>query len=341
MTLFTRDIGIDLGTANTLVAVKGKGIIISEPSVVAIDTYSNRILAVGKDAKDMIGKTPSNIKAIRPLKEGVIADFNITQKMLEYFIKKATKKTGFALRTRVVIGVPSEVTEVEKRAVIEAALSAGAKKALLLEEPMAAAIGAGLDVSLPSGNMVVDIGGGTSEIAVISLGGIVTSRSIKVGGDNLDVAIEHYIKKKYSLSIGSRTSERIKINIGSSFETENQVMEITGRNLINGLPRTLSINSDEIRDAIELTIKSIIDGIKLTLEKTPPELASDIMQKGIMLAGGGALLKGLDKLIARETGMPVFIGENPLDCVVKGTEIAIEDYELLQSVFVSPKDLRR
>jgi len=341
MALFTRDIGIDLGTANTLVAVKGKGIVISEPSVVAIDTYSNKVLAVGRDAKDMIGKTPSNIKAIRPLKEGVIADFNITKKMLAYFIKKATKKTGFTLTTRVVVGVPSEITEVEKRAVIEAALSAGAKKALLLEEPMAAAIGAGLDVSLPSGNMVVDIGGGTSEIAVISLGGIVTSRSVRVGGDDLDLAIEHYIKKKYSLAIGSRTSEKIKINIGSSFETDNETMEITGRNLINGLPRTLSISSGEIREALELGVKSIIDGIKLTLEKTPPELASDIMLKGIMLAGGGALLKGLDKLIAKETGMPVFIAENPLDCVVKGTEIAIEDYELLQSVFISPKDLRK
>lgn len=341
MSFLTRDIGIDLGTANTLVAVKGKGIIISEPSVVAIDTYNNKILAVGKDAKEMIGKTPSNIKAIRPLREGVIADFNITQKMLEYFIKKATKKTSFALSTRVVVGVPSEVTEVEKRAVIEAALSAGAKKALLLEEPMAAAIGAGLDVSLPSGNMVVDIGGGTSEIAVISLGGIVTSRSIRIGGDDLDLAIEQYIKKKYSLSIGSRTSENIKVNIASAFPTENEIMEITGRNLINGLPRTLNINSDEIREALELTVKAIIDGIKLTLEKTPPELSSDIMQKGIMLAGGGALLKGLDQLIAKETGMPVFIGENPLNCVVKGTEIAIEDYELLQSVFVSPKDLRK
>jgi len=339
--LFSKDIGIDLGTANTLVAVKGEGIIISEPSVVAIDITNNTILAVGQAAKDMIGKTPSNIQAIRPLRAGVIADFNVTQKMLEYFIKKAVKKSFFIVKPRVVVGVPSDVTEVEKRAVLEATLSAGAKKALLLEEPMAAAIGAGLDVSLPSGNMVVDIGGGTSEIAVISLGGIVTSRSIRIAGDDFDKAIEYYIRKKYSLSIGSRTSENIKTIIGSAFDIENKKMDITGRNLVNGLPKTLTVTSSEIREAIAIPVKAIIDGIKLTLENTPPELASDIMLKGIMLAGGGALLKGLDLLIAKETGMPVFVSEDPLDCVVKGTEKALEHYDLLQNVFVSTKTLRK
>jgi len=339
--LFSKDIGIDLGTANTLVAVKGEGIIISEPSVVAIDITNNTILAVGQAAKDMIGKTPSNIQAIRPLRAGVIADFNVTQKMLEYFIKKAVKKSFFIVKPRVVVGVPSDVTEVEKRAVLEATLSAGAKKALLLEEPMAAAIGAGLDVSLPSGNMVVDIGGGTSEIAVISLGGIVTSRSIRIAGDDFDKSIEYYIRKKYSLSIGSRTSENIKTIIGSAFDIENKKMDITGRNLVNGLPKTLTVTSSEIREAIAIPVKAIIDGIKLTLENTPPELASDIMLKGIMLAGGGALLKGLDLLIAKETGMPVFVSEDPLDCVVKGTEKALEHYDLLQNVFVSTKTLRK
>ena len=341
MGLFSKDIGIDLGTANTLVAVKGEGVIISEPSVVAIDTKSNAVLAVGQSAKDMIGKTPSSIQAIRPLREGVIADFNVTQKMLEYFIKKAIKKSTFIFKPRVVVGVPSDVTEVEKRAVLEAALSAGAKKALLLEEPMAAAIGAGLDVALPSGNMVVDIGGGTSEIAVISLGGIVTSRSIRIAGDDFDKAIEYYIRKKYSLAIGERTSENIKTTIGSAFKIETKKIDITGRNLVNGLPRTLTIDSDEIREAISIPVKAIIDGIKLTLESTPPELASDIMLKGIMLAGGGALLKGFDMLIAEETGMPVFISEDPLDCVVKGTEKALEHYDLLQSVFISTKTFRR
>lgn len=336
---FSKDIGIDLGTANTLVAVRGQGIVINEPSVVAIEERTNNVLAVGCSAKDMIGRTPGNIKAIRPLKEGVIADFNITKEMLNYFIKAAIKKSNFVWKPRVVVGVPSKVTEVEKRAVIEAALAAGAKKALLLEEPMAAAIGGGLEVALPSGNMVVDIGGGTTEIAVISLGGIVNSRSIRIGGDDFDYAIEQYVKKAYSVSIGSRTSEKIKIEIGSAFDFPTKQINITGRNLIDGLPITLSINSDEIREAIGTTIKSIIDGIKVTLERTPPELASDIMEKGIMLSGGGALLKGLNKLITKETGMPVFIAETPLDCVVKGTEIAIENYNLLEDVFITPSGI--
>lgn len=341
MGIFTKNIGIDLGTANTLVAVEGEGVIISEPSVIAVKAGDeNEVLAVGSKAKDMIGKTPGNIKAIRPLKQGVIADFNITHQMLSYFIKKALKKKRFIFKPKVVIGVPSEVTEVEKRAVIKAALKAGAGKAMLLEEPMAAAIGAGLDVSKPSGNMVVDIGGGTSEIAVISLGGIVTSRSIRVGGDNFDKAIEYYIKKEYSLAIGSRTSEKIKIQIGSAYQLGSQEMEVTGRNLIDGLPKTLKINSKEIREAISSPVNDIIDGIKYTLEKTPPELASDIMQKGIMLAGGGGLLKGLSKLIIEETGMPVFISEKPLDCVVMGTEKAIEEYKKLEDVFISTKNLR-
>lgn len=335
---FTKDMGIDLGTANTLVNVKGEGIVVREPSVVAIQQSDGKVLAVGADAKEMIGRTPGNIVAKHPLKDGVIADFEITHKMLEYFINKAYTKRSIFYAPRVVVGVPSDVTEVEKRAVIEAAYAAGAKDALLIEEPMAAAIGAGLPVAEPTGNMVVDVGGGTTEIAVISLGGIVTAKSIRIGGDEFDEAIIQYIRKEYSLMIGERTAENIKITIGSAFEKTNiPNMDITGRNLVTGLPKSLSISSREIREALSEPINSIIEGIKNTLERTPPELSSDIMNHGIMITGGGALLHGLDDLIRDETGMPVNIAENPLDCVGIGTGIAIENYDLLRTVFLSPK----
>lgn len=337
---FTKDIGIDLGTANTLVNVKSKGIVVREPSVVAIKEGTNEVLDVGLGAKQMIGRTPGNIVAIRPLKDGVIADFEVTSKMLKYFIEKACPNKSLFHAPRVVVGVPSGVTAVEKRAVIEAALSAGAKAAFLIEEPMAAAIGAGLPVAEATGSMVVDIGGGTTEIAVISLGGIVTAQSIRVGGDEMDEAIVHYIRKEYSLMIGERTAENIKMEIGSAYPLNQELrMEITGRNLLSGLPKSQTVGSNEILEALSEPINAIIEGIKMSLEKTPPELASDIMMQGIMLTGGGALLKGLDILIHKETGMPVQIAEEPLDCVAKGTGMAIENFDILKSVFITPKKL--
>jgi rod shape-determining protein MreB len=340
MGIFARDIGIDLGTANTLVHVKGKGIVIREPSVVAINKANNKILAVGDNAKNMIGRTPGNIVAIRPMKDGVIADFDVTQGMLKYFIKKAMT-SGFINKPRVVICVPSGVTEVEKRAVEEATVHAGGKEAFLIEEPMAAAIGANMPVAEPSGSMVVDIGGGTSEVAVISLGGIVTSKSLRVAGDELDEAIVHYIKKEYNLMIGERTAEEIKMAIGAAYPKEkDESIEVRGRDLITGLPKNLSITSSEITEALKEPVNSIVDSIKLTLEKTPPELASDIMDRGIMLTGGGALLSGLDLLIKEETGMPVYIAENPLDCVVKGAGKVLEEINILKKVLISPKKLR-
>lgn len=341
--MFTKDIGIDLGTANTLVFVRGKGIIVNEPSVVAINTSSNEVLAVGDDAKKMIGRTPGSIQAIRPMKDGVIADFNITREMLKYFISKAYNKSYFISKPRIVICVPSGVTEVEKRAVIEAATSAGAKErnAYLIEEPMAAAIGAKLPVEDPTGNMVVDIGGGTSEVAVISLGGIVTSKSIRVAGDEFDSYIVNYVKKEYNLAIGERSAEAIKINIGCAFlEDENRSMEIRGRDLVSGLPKTIQINSEEIQDALNEPIFAIIDAIKYTLEKTPPELAADIMESGIYLTGGGALLRGLDRLISMETGMPVNIAEEPLNCVALGTGMVLEQIDTLKSVLISSQRLK-
>ncbi|NLP14384.1 MAG: rod shape-determining protein [Clostridium sp.] len=338
--LLSRDIGIDLGTANTLVHIKGKGIIVREPSVVAINTKNNEILAVGDSAKDMIGRTPGNIVAIRPMKDGVIADFEVTQSMLKYFIKRATSKGVFG-KPRVVICVPSGVTEVEKRAVEEATINAGAKEAYLIEEPMAAAIGANLPVEEPSGSMVVDIGGGTSEVAVISLGGIVTSKSLRIAGDELDDSIVHYIKKEYNLMIGERTAEEIKVNIGAAYKkVREDSMEIRGRDLITGLPKNVTITSSEVMEALKDPIYTIVDSIKITLEKTPPELAADIMDRGIMLTGGGALLKGLDRLIRDETGMPVNIAENPLDCVVMGSGKVLEEIETLKKVLISPKKLR-
>ncbi|WP_432664229.1 rod shape-determining protein [Wukongibacter baidiensis] len=336
--MFSKDIGIDLGTANTLVNVKGKGIVVREPSVVAIQEDTKDVLAVGLEAKKMIGRTPGNIIAIRPLKDGVIADFDTTQSMLKYFIKRAYPNSSLLFRPRVLVCVPSGVTEVEKRAVIEASEQAGAKEAYLIEEPMAAAIGAGLPVAEPTGSMVVDIGGGTTEIAVISLGGIVTSKSIRIGGDEMDESIVYYIKKEYNLMIGERTAEETKITIGSAFpKVKEERMEIRGRDLVTGLPKTLTVTSTEILNALKEPVNSIIEGIKITLEKTPPELASDIMEHGIMLTGGGALLDGLDKLIKEETGMPVGIAEEPLDCVALGTGVALENYDLLKRVFISPR----
>ena len=338
---FTKDMGIDLGTANTLVYVKGKGIVVREPSVVAIQEDTRQVLAVGQEAKQMIGRTPGNIIAIRPLKDGVIADFDVTQSMLKYFIKRAYPQKSLFFAPRVVIGVPSGVTEVEKRAVEEAALQAGAKEAFLIEEPMAAAIGSGLPVEEPTGSMVVDIGGGTTEIAIISLGGIVTSKSVRIGGDELDEAIVQYIKKEYSLMIGERTAEDIKLTIGSAYpKNVDEKMSVRGRDLVSGLPKTLNINSSEILDALKEPINNIVDAIKFTLEKTPPELASDVMEFGIVLTGGGALLNGLDKLIRKETGMPVRIADEPLDCVALGTGKTVEEIETLRRVLISPKRLK-
>lgn len=325
--LFSKDIGIDLGTANTLVYIKGKGIVVREPSVVAMKTDNNEVLAVGDEAKKMIGRTPGNIIAIRPMRDGVIADFHVTQSMLRYFIKKAYGSSAFG-KPRVLVSVPSGITEVEKRAVEEAANQAGARNAKLIEEPMAAAIGAGLPVGEPTGSMIVNMGGGTTEIAVISLGGIVTSKSIRVAGDKEDEAIVAYIKRTYNLAIGERTGEEIKITIGSAYPgAVTGDMDIKGRDLVTGLPKTIKISAEEILDALREPISQIIDGIKSTLEKTPPELAADIMDRGIMLSGGGAQLQGLDSLVKKETGMPVHVAESPLDCVVMGTGKALEQFD--------------
>ena len=341
--MFNRDLGIDLGTANTLVFMKGRGIVMSEPSVVAVNTETHDVLAVGDEAKQMIGRTPGNIVAIRPMKDGVIADFETTQAMLRYFIKKTISRNAFAGKPRVVVCIPSGVTEVEKRAVMEATISAGAKQngAYLIEEPMAAAIGSGLPVEEPTGSMVVDIGGGTSEVAVISLGGIVASKSLRIAGDELDEYIISYVKREYSLAIGERTAENVKMTIGSVFNPDpNMKMDVRGRDLITGLPKTINISSDEVGHAVYEPINAILDSIKVTLEKTPPELASDIMESGIMLTGGGAHIGGLDKLISVETGMPVNIAEEPLNCVVLGTGIVLDHINSLKNVLITPKKLR-
>lgn len=333
--MFSKDIGIDLGTANTLVYMRGKGIIIREPSVVAVDVKMDRVRYVGQEAKDVIGRTPGSIVAVRPLKDGVIADFDMTTSMLQEFIRKALKGRAFAgSRVRVIICIPSGVTAVERRAVKEATQNAGAKRVSIIEEPMAAAIGAGLPVAEPTGSMIVDIGGGTSEVAVISLGGIVTSRSVRVAGDEFDSSIINYIKKKYNLLIGERTAENIKIAIGSAYPySDNEPsMDIKGRNLLNGLPENITITSEEIREALSEPLSHVIEAIKVTLEKTPPELAADIIDQGIMLAGGGALLKGLDLLIHSETGMPVKVAERPLDCVADGTGKVLENIDKLIDV---------
>lgn len=333
--MFSKDIGIDLGTANTLVYMRGKGIIIREPSVVAVDVKMDRVRYVGQEAKDVIGRTPGSIVAVRPLKDGVIADFDMTTSMLQEFIRKALKGRAFAgSRVRVIICIPSGVTAVERRAVKEATQNAGAKRVSIIEEPMAAAIGAGLPVADPTGSMIVDIGGGTSEVAVISLGGIVTSRSVRVAGDEFDSSIINYIKKKYNLLIGERTAENIKIAIGSAYPyADNEPsMDIKGRNLLNGLPENITVTSEEIREALSEPLSHVIEAIKVTLEKTPPELAADIIDQGIMLAGGAALLKGLDLLIHAETGMPVKVAERPLDCVADGTGKVLENIDKLIDV---------
>ena len=322
--MFSKEIGIDLGTANTLVFLKGKGIVKREPSVVAIDTRNGTVLAVGLQAKEMIGRTPGSIVAVRPLKDGVIADFDITASMLKYFICKTVRSMFFS-KPRVIICIPSGVTEVEKRAVEDAAKQAGAGIVELIEEPMAAAIGAGLPVSEPTGSMVVDIGGGTSEVAVVSLGDIVTATSERVAGDKLDEAIVSYVKRKYNLLIGERTAEDVKIKIGSAVPYDDEgEMSIKGRNLLDGLPKNIVITSAEVREALAEPLKCIVDAIKNTLENTPPELSADIIDRGIMLTGGGAHLRGLDKLISESTGMPVYIAERPLDCVVDGTGKCLE-----------------
>ncbi|OIN97340.1 rod shape-determining protein [Candidatus Desantisbacteria bacterium CG1_02_38_46] len=330
--LFSNDIGIDLGTSSTLVYVKGEGIVSTEPSVVAINKDTNRVLAVGEEAKRMVGRTPANIIAIRPLKDGVISDFAVTEEMLRYFIGKAHRRRKL-VRPRVVVGVPSGITEVERRAVKESAERAGAREIYLIEEPMAAAIGAGLPVQDAGGNIIVDIGGGTTEVAVISLGGIVVSKSVRVAGNEMDETIVTYIKNEYNLMIGERTAEEVKIQIGSAFPLENEEeMEVKGRDLITGLPRTLKITSQEVREALTETVKIIVDTIKMNLEQTPPELSADIVEKGLVLCGGGGLLQGLDKLLGQETGLPIHLVEDPVTCVVFGTGKVLEELKTLKEV---------
>ncbi len=333
---FSSDLAIDLGTANTLVYVKGKGIVLSEPSVVAMRANGrdgNRVLAVGREAKMMLGRTPGNIKAIRPMKDGVIADFEITESMLRHFIKKVHNR-GSLIRPRIIICVPSGITPVEKRAVRESAQSAGAREVYLIEEPVAAAIGAGLPITEPICNMVVDIGGGTSEVAVISLAGIVYCRSVRVGGDKMDEAILQYVKRTYNLLIGERTAEIIKTSIGNAYPGDSESMEIKGRDLFAGIPKIISINSDEVRLAIQEQIDHIVAAVKTALEQTPPELAADIVDRGICLAGGGALLKGLDLLLKQETGLPIKIAKNPLAAVALGAGLALDNLDILKEVMI-------
>ena len=334
---FSRDIGIDLGTANTLVMVRGEGIIINEPSVVAIDKRSRRVLAIGSEAKKMVGRTPANIVAIRPLRDGVISDFDITEKMLHYFIHKVHARSINPMpKPRVVIGIPSGVTEVEKRAVEDAALSAGARQAFLIEEPMAAAIGAGLPVTASIGSMIVDIGGGTSEVAVISLGGMVVARSLRVAGDELDEAIVAYARSRYNLAIGERMAENIKCEIGSAWPLDEELtMTMRGRSLLSGLPQSVEVSSIEIREAIAGPVQAIIDVTKDTLDETPPELVADIMEHGIMLAGGGALLRGLARRLEEETRVPVKVARQPIACVARGAGLVLEDLDSLAKVLAS------
>ncbi|GAA2405290.1 rod shape-determining protein [Nonomuraea africana] len=329
-----RDMAVDLGTANTLVYVRGRGIVLNEPSVVAINTTTGKIVAVGIEAKRMIGRTPGNIVAVRPLKDGVIADFDVTERMLRYFIQRVHKRRHFA-KPRIIIAVPSGITGVEQRAVKEAGYQAGARKVYIIEEPMAAAIGAGLPVHEPTGNMVVDIGGGTTEVAIISMGGVVTSQSIRVGGDELDQAVITFAKKEHSLMLGERTAEEIKMAIGSARPSDDEFhAEIRGRDLVSGLPKTIVVSAAEIRKAIEEQVNSIVDAVKTTLDKCPPELSGDLMDRGIALTGGGALLKGLDERLRDETGMPVHLVENPLDSVALGSGKCVEEFEDLSSVLV-------
>ena len=335
MSFIGRDMAVDLGTANTLVYVRGRGIVLNEPSVVAVNQDTGGILAVGIEAKKMIGRTPGNIVAIRPLKDGVIADFDTTERMLRYFIQKVHKRSYLA-KPRIVVCVPSGITGVEQRAVNDAGYAAGARKVYIIEEPMAAAIGAGLPIHEPTGNMVVDIGGGTTEVAVISLGGIVTALSIRVGGDELDQSIINWVKAEYSLLLGERTAEEIKMAIGSAYQLQGENdAEIRGRDLATGLPKTIVVTAAEIRKALEEPVKAIVNAVKGTLDKCPPELSSDLMDRGIVLTGGGALLKGLDERLRRETGMPIHIADRPLDAVVEGSGKCIEEFEALEKVLIS------
>jgi rod shape-determining protein MreB len=330
--MFSNDLAIDLGTANTLIYVKGKGIILSEPSVVAIKKGTNQVLKVGREAKEMLGRTPGSIVAIRPLKDGVIADFDITEQMIRSFIWK-THNRKTLVRPRVIVGVPSGITQVEKRAIRDSADQAGAREVYLIEEPMAAAIGAGLPVQEPTGSMIVDIGGGTTEVAVISLSGIVYSQSVRIAGDEMDEAITQYLKRKYNLLIGERTSENIKIQIGSAYPfDEPRKMDIKGRDLVDGIPKTITINDSDIREALHDPVYAIVDAVKTALERTPPELAADIAEKGIVLAGGGALLHGLDTLISMETHLKVRVADDPLSCVVLGTGKVLDELDLLKTV---------
>jgi len=335
--ILTNDVAIDLGTANTLVYVKNHGIVVNEPSVVAILKDSRgqkRVIEVGKAAKEMLGKTPGNIQAIRPLKDGVIADFEVTAAMIRELIAKARKKKTL-FRPRIIICIPYGITEVEKRAVKEAALSAGAREVFLIEEPMAAAIGAGLPITESSGNMIVDIGGGTTDVAVISLGGIVFSKSVRVGGDKMNESILNFIRRKYNLAIGERTSEQIKIKIGNAYPSgPEESMEVKGRDLLAGVPKTIEVSSDEIREALADPINSIVEAVKITLERTPPELAADIVDKGVVMTGGGSLLKNLDILLREETGLPVFLSEDPLSAVALGAGIALENLDYLKGVTI-------
>ncbi|MFA4875089.1 MAG: rod shape-determining protein [bacterium] len=335
---FSNDLAIDLGTANTLVYVKGKGIVAAEPSVVAIQRDQRgikRVLAVGKEAKEMLGRTAGTIEAIRPMKDGVIADFEVTEAMLRYFIRKAHNRK-MLIRPRIIVCIPFGVTEVEKRAVRESAESAGAREVYLIEEPMAAAIGAGLPITEPSGNMVVDIGGGTTEVAVISLAGIVFSKSIRIAGDKMDEAIIHYIKRKYNMLIGERTAEAVKIAIGTAYpDGEIRSMEIKGRDLVAGVPKTLEIHSEEVREAIVEPVNAIVEAVKITLERTPPELSADIVDRGIVLTGGGALLRNLDILLREETGLPVIVADDPLSCVVLGSGKALERLDVFRGITVT------
>jgi rod shape-determining protein MreB len=330
--MFSNDLAIDLGTANTLIYVKGKGIVLSEPSVVAIKKGTNQVLKVGKEAKEMLGRTPGSIVAIRPLKDGVIADFDVTEHMIRAFILKTHNRKAL-VRPRVIVGVPSGITQVEKRAIRDAADQAGAREVYLIEEPMAAAIGAGLPVQEPTGSMIVDIGGGTTEVAVISLSGIVYSQSVRIAGDEMDEAITQYLKRKYNLLVGERTAENVKIQIGSAYPfDEPRKMEIKGRDLVDGIPKTLTINDSDIRESLHDPVYAIVDAVKTALERTPPELAADIAEKGIVLAGGGALLHGLDTLIAQETHLKVHVADDPLSCVVLGTGKVLDELDLLKEV---------
>jgi rod shape-determining protein MreB len=335
--MFSSDMGIDLGTASTLVYLKNEGIVLCEPSVVAVEAGTSGVLAVGEEAKRMLGRTPGNIVAIRPMRDGVIADFDITESMLRYFIKKVHNSRRL-VRPRIVIAVPSGITEVEKRAVKDSALHAGAREVFMIEEPVAASIGVGLPIQEPSGNMIIDIGGGTTEMAVISLAGVVFSKSIRIGGDEMDDAIINYLKRTYNLMIGERTAEEIKIRIGSGYPMDEEMsMDVRGRDLVAGLPKMITINSEEIREALSEPIANIVEAVRITLERTPPELSADLIEKGLILAGGGSLLRGLDRLIAEETGLPVHLADDPLTAVALGTGKVLSELRYLKRLTVAPR----